>query len=630
MFLKLLFLCRVGIFVLVLTGLYYFAGYILSDLLKLEQKICRNTVMGFILQIALFECVALPFMIVKGSFYNMVYCYLGISFLFYVVGFLRLNIKMAGNKAESPWNVIRSKKISDLSFFSVLFLVLLLIHLFGVTVHQISMGDDAYYVSMATYAVEHDTLETNTMYITTGLYSVQDLRPNISAWEYYVGMLAVISNFHPAQMFHFILPLVLIPLSYMAYREVIQSLFKKENVAPYMMWFALLNIFFSFSAKLNSYNMFNCPWMGKVVLYNILMPMFLAFCILIIKAKNHTARYWVGIVLVLCAGVCATVVGVYMIPIYYAVIGISYVLTIRSLDELKKLILPVAITILPVLIVLVVILTSDAWNSIMKYAQTKPRKWMDVFINYWGIDAKPVLGIAGLVIFLTSVIMIWIHESKTVRIVLCYTTVFCALTIVNPLCIKLVSSYITGPDLYWRMFIIVPVVYVLPYLFVKFTLKIPKPAVLLTMLLVIAVCYPLNGSAFSNKEIFSSYETTYGIKRECVAVSNYILKETKDEDKSPVVMYSPALREGLRQYTTKLDTWMARNYYHGGIPTGYGDMKTVCHKIFYGEYTEAQTYKVLKSLNTDYIVVRKKIKYKDKTKFKKKKRYGKYVIYQVQ
>ena len=169
------------------------------------------------------------------------------------------------------------------SLFLLLFWVFAGLHIAGVTTHQITMGDDAYYVTLATYAIEQDTLETNTMFITTGLVTADDIRPNISGWEYYVAALSQVYDFHPAQMFHLLLPFLFIPMSYMAYREVIRELFAKEKVPMYLMWFAVLSLHFSFSNKLNSYNMFNCPWMGKVVLYNILMPLFLAFCIRIMK-----------------------------------------------------------------------------------------------------------------------------------------------------------------------------------------------------------------------------------------------------------------------------------------------------------------------------------------------------------
>ena len=636
---KLIFLTKIFIFLVGILSSYYVVGYIVSYWLKFKRRVSRNLLMGFIFQIALFELVALPFILRKGSFSAMVACYLFILGVFYILGIGVLIYLYRKKEMESPVVVFRKwiagrrqEKCLGISFFGGAFALLLLVHLAGVTGHQITMGDDAYYVSLATYAIDHDTLEMNTTYITTGLLSLEDIRPNISAWEYYVGCLSVVFHFHPAQMFHFLLPLILIPMSYMAYYEVIRELFASHKRAPYLMWYALLNLFFSFSAKLNSYNMFNCLWMGKVVLYNILMPMFLATCINIMKAQRETLKYWICVVFIMIAGICATVVGVYMIPIYYAAIGITYAVTIRSWEEFRKLLLPVAITVVPVVAVVVIVFATDAGKNILAYSQAESKNWLHVFLNYWGIDAKPVLGCVGLTLFIVSVIAIWIRENRIVRTVLCGLTVFAGLTLVNPLFIQPVSSYLTGADLYWRMFIIVPVVYVLPYLLVEWSLHLQHRQYSYTaaaMLVIAVVGTTLNGSAFADKKIFRSYQTTYGINEKCVAVSDYILKKSKGEEELPTVLYPPALREGLRQYTTRLNTWMGRMYYHGGIETEYGDMRTVCHNIYHEEYSEDQTYQVLKSLDIDYIVVRKRIHYTNKEQFTKMKRFGKYVVYRV-
>lgn len=636
---KLMFLIKIFIFMVGVLSSYYVAGYIISYWLKLERKRYRNILLGFIFQISLFEFTALPFMLRKGSFHTMIMCYLFILAVFYIMTAAFLvhlcrNGEITGpiTKLKETMREIQQKKWFGLQFFGVVFMLLLCCHIGGVTLHQITMGDDAYYVSLATYAIDHDTLETNTMFVTTGILFAEDIRPNISAWEYYVGCLSVIFHFHPAQMFHFLLPLILIPMSYMAYHEVIRELFPAEKAAPYLMWFAVLNLFFSFSAKLNSYNMFNCPWMGKVVLYNILLPMFLACCINIMKEQKDTLKYWICVVFIMSAGICTTVVGVYMIPIYYAAIGITYAVTIRSWEELKKLFLPVAITIIPVVIIVVIVFTTDAGKNILAYSQVEPKRWMNVFLNYWGIDAKPILGCLGLGLFILSTIVIWFRENRIVRIVLCGLTIFSGFTLVNPLFIKPVSSYLTGADLYWRMFILVPVVYVLPYLLVECSLVLQRGKYICVLGLILLIAIGGNafgGSAFADTKIFRPYQNTYGIQEECVQVSDIILKDAKKKETEPIVLYPPALREGLRQYTTKLNTWMGRMYYHKGITTKYGDMKTVCYNIYHQQYTPEETYQILKSMNVEYIVVRKRIKYKNKEQFTKLQRYGRFVIYRV-
>ena len=635
---KIIFVMKIVWFIIGMFSTFYIAGYALCCWLKLECKKCRSMLLGFLFQIAAFELVALPFMLRKGSFHQLLTTYLCVMALWYLGACIFLFCRWRRKIKQTPMEWIKQQHLFEPpkkkapSLFLLLFWVFAGLHIAGVTTHQITMGDDAYYVTLATYAIEQDTLETNTMFITTGLVTADDIRPNISGWEYYVAALAQVYGFHPAQMFHLLLPFLFIPMSYMAYREVIRELFAKEKVPMYLMWFAVLSLHFSFSNKLNSYNMFNCPWMGKVVLYNILMPLFLAFCIRIMKAQKETLKYWIVIVLIMCAGVCTTVVGVYMIPIYYAVIGITYAVTIRSLQEFKKLVVPVIVTILPVLVVVIVIFTTGMGESILQYAKTEPKKWLSVFYNYWGISVKGTIGWCGLLLFVVSAVVIWFRENRMTKIVLCGITLFCSATIVNPLFIKPVSSCLTGADLYWRMFIMLPVVYVLPYLFTEASLWLEQKHSSLVVVLVLAVSVAgvsLQGSAFANEDIFQPYESTYGIRKECVQISDYLLNHSKKAEKTPNVLYPPALREGLRQYTTKLNTLMGRNYYHNFISTEYGNMKEVTYNIYHQVYSEEETYEVLKALDVDYIVVRKKIKYKNKDHFTKLTKIGTFKVYQV-
>lgn len=634
-FLIKVFVCLIGV-----LASCYVTGAFLNCWLKLKDRLGRSLLFGFVFQISLFECVALPFMLRKGSFSAMITCYLAVFCFVLVLSFVMLLLLQKRGIYQSSLVCIREelqerrqKKWFGVTFFGAAFLVLVLGHIAGVTLHQITMGDDVYYVSLATYAIDHNSLETNTMFISSGILSLPDIRPNISAWEYYVACLSVVFHLHPAQMFHFVLPLFLIPFSYLSYYYVIKKLFDKKYHMAYMMWFVILNLFFSFSAKLNSYNMFNCPWMGKVVLYNILMPCFLAVCIDIMKAEKETLKYWICVVFLMIAGICTTVVGVYMIPIYYAAIGITYAVTIRSMKEFKKLIVPVLVTVIPAVIGLLLVLQTEAGQRILEYSKTEPKRWTAVFLNYWGIDAKPVLGVAGLVLFFVSCVVIFRKENRITKTVLCGLTIFCALTIVNPLFIGPVSSFLTGADLYWRMFILVPVVYVLPYLPAKLCVKagtLHHYEIVIGFMLVVSVGGTLlGGGAFSDKKIFAPYETTYGIPEKCVQVTDYIMKKEKNSDHEPVVLYPPALRQGLRQYTTKLTTMMSRMYYQGDYETPYGTMREVCRGVFKKQYTEEQAYQVLKGLNVDYVVTRRYVKFRNPQYFTKCKRYGRFVIYHV-
>ena len=234
-----------------------------------------------------------------------------------------------------------------------------------------------------------------------------------------------------------------------------------------------------------------------------------------------------------------------------------------------------------------------------------------------------------MVLYVVSLTVIWFKENKLVKTVLCGVSIFVSLTIVNPLFIGLVSSFITGPDLYWRMFILLPVLYVLPYLPVEFTLLFNRGrvfAAFAALLIIGAFGVAFNGYVYEDKEIFTEYESTYGVPTICVRVSDYILKQGDEGEVS--VIYPRAFRQGLRQYTTKLVTPMGRNYYHQNIPTDYGTMGEICEGIYKRRYKENEAHEVLKGIGVDYIVV-KNNRFKNKNSFKKMKRFGKYALYRV-
>lgn len=151
-------------------------------------------------------------------------------------------------------------------------LVLLLFQLFMAVTHAFFDGDDAYYVVQSVIADETNTLYRILPY--RGLSTSLDMRHSMAVFPLWIAYIARMTGIHATIVCHTILPVVLIPLTYLIYYEIGKKLFKEktEQLPTYMLFVCILQIFGNVSIYNNATFLLMRTWQGKSFLANVVIP----------------------------------------------------------------------------------------------------------------------------------------------------------------------------------------------------------------------------------------------------------------------------------------------------------------------------------------------------------------------
>ena len=172
-------------------------------------------------------------------------------------------------------------------------------------------GDDAYYVVQSLIAQQSGAMYKNQPY--TGRSSPLDLRHALAVFPMWVAFVAVKANLHATIVSHVVMPLVLIPFSYLIYYEIAKVLFasNKENIPVFMIIMSMFQLFGNVSIYTNETFFLTRTWQGKSVAANVVIPMMFLLLLWIFngeaKKKGQDAGVWIMLVcLNMTAGVSSS------------------------------------------------------------------------------------------------------------------------------------------------------------------------------------------------------------------------------------------------------------------------------------------------------------------------------------
>ena len=310
---------------------------------------------GYFVMWAVFEAAAIPAVLfVKYDNFKLT------SGIFTAVGIIGAAVGM--------WMLFRSRKQrSIVSFRSgiirqmswaeriewVLFFVLLGFQLYKAAAYASFDGDDAYYVVESLIAQQADVMYRILPY--TGRPTDVDIRHALAVFPMWVAFVAVKSDIHATITSHLVMPLVLIPLSYLVYYEIGLLLFRKEredsgtdsvlykeNLPVFMILMCLFQIFGNVSIYTNETFFLTRTWQGKAMAGSLVIPALFWMLLLIYDgmerrigsgtgtANRVNAGLWVVFVCVnMTAGICSSI-AVFLICILMAVTALCLAVAGRS------------------------------------------------------------------------------------------------------------------------------------------------------------------------------------------------------------------------------------------------------------------------------------------------------------
>ena len=187
----------------------------------------------------------------------------------------------------------------------LLFFVLLCFQMYKAVAYASNDGDDAYYVVESLIAQQADTMYSILPY--TGRHTGLDIRHALAVFPMWIAFVAQKCDIHATILSHTIMPLALIPLTYLVYYEIGKILFRRpcgrhssgkksqksnqknnqedifarENLPLFMILIAVFQIFGNVSIYTTETFFLTRTWQGKSVAGSLVIPaMFWLFLLL--------------------------------------------------------------------------------------------------------------------------------------------------------------------------------------------------------------------------------------------------------------------------------------------------------------------------------------------------------------
>ncbi|MDE6740514.1 MAG: hypothetical protein K2K07_15630 [Lachnospiraceae bacterium] len=246
----------------------------------------------------------------------------------------------------------------------LLFFVLLGFQLYKAVAYASFDGDDAYYVVESLIAQQADVMYRILPY--TGRPTDLDIRHALAVFPMWIAFVAARSRIHATIVSHMIMPLVLIPLSYLVYYEIGRHLFKtnaygmrkegtaskktgrnraddgnifdRENLPIFMILMAMFQIFGNVSIYTSETFFLTRTWQGKAVVASLVIPALFWMFLWIYDGKRYgdAGLWFVFVCINMTAGVCSSI-AVFLVCILMALTAFCLAITERDYRVILKM-----------------------------------------------------------------------------------------------------------------------------------------------------------------------------------------------------------------------------------------------------------------------------------------------------
>lgn len=327
------------------------AGFMPED----ERKPGIVLLAGYFTMWAVFGLVTIP-VVVFVRYDNFILasrCFMALGILGAVAGvWLTYRRRRFGRLREwlSFADCIREMSVAERIEW-LLFLLLLGFQLYKAVAYASFDGDDAYYVAASLIAQQADTMYT--ILPLTGRHTGLDIRHALAVFPMWIAFVAQKSHIHATILSHTIMPLVLIPLTYLVYYEIGRLLFGRpdrqakaersgENLPLFMILMAVFQIFGNVSIYTNETFFLTRTWQGKAVAGSLVIPALLWLFLLLYSGRKkgaaaERAGIWLLLVCVnITAGICSSI-AVFLVSILMAVAAFCLAIVERDYKVLFKM-----------------------------------------------------------------------------------------------------------------------------------------------------------------------------------------------------------------------------------------------------------------------------------------------------
>lgn len=574
-----------------IIGLFLIGNYI-SYLMNFTKSFSRIFCMGFISILVIIQAIAFPFSVFRGSFKIMVTV---VSITLIVLLLMSLHCYIYKSKPILRIN-IEKKNI----FLVIILSLLIFLQAFLSSYLYHDDDDDAYYITISSVTINEGEMGLEPIYITSGLDSSMvthvSHRTDTSTWEYFIAYLSFVFSIEPVILAHTVLPFLLIPLAYMAVYHIASMLADKKQIIYFMIAFSLLNIFGAYAVYSPACFLLLRIWQGKAVLVSIIFPILFGNCLEIIKYKKYDKQYWFYNAMILIGGVSTTIIGVYLTPIYYMMIGIPFLLFIKW-NEAKRLLKPIILSLIPCALFAV--------YSFVQVISTNSRYLTYPAPNWTHIFKLNMLSGYYLILFIIALIYIIIKGNIAHKLILVGTTFLTFITFLNPLFITFVAQKITGVEVYWRLYWGLPIYYAVSFMLSDLICKIKNKLYIVLSLVGITICLNYMGYFMYKEPFYYKHENIYKLPSEVIGIVDYI-NTTKETEEKQNVLFPELLSAKVRQYSTDVVTMWSRysNSYDNIIPNTNMQLQSFYFPLYAGDLTDGKYITDnLRNMQVDWLIM---------------------------
>lgn len=309
------------IMLILLLGIIPFCvGMIPVNLIERQHRSVGATyIAGFLTILAVFQVITVPIVILHDRGFRLVVPLFSILTIF--LGMVGVFMTWRNYRKE-PF-IWERKKFDFLWLFALLLIGFQMFMAFTLTSFD---GDDAYYVVQSVLADETDTLYRILPY--TGLSTSLDLRHSLAVFPIWIAYIARMSGVHATIVAHTVLPLVLIPITYLLYLQIGKKICKREphKLPIFMIFISIMQIFGNVSIYTGSTFFLTRTWQGKSLLANVVLPAIVWLILGIFDNENYEKEnrvgFWVLLVITNFVAALSSTASVFLVAMLIGTTGL--------------------------------------------------------------------------------------------------------------------------------------------------------------------------------------------------------------------------------------------------------------------------------------------------------------------
>lgn len=582
----------------------FIVGHFVTKIIKIKPYIFRNIIYGFTFLISIFEVMSIICIKFNVKFHVLQYLYVGIvAFtVFVLLGFF---IYTKQYKQYIKKNILRNFIFLEL----ILTILVIMFQMFQSCYLNHTDADDGYFIAISNIAVEKDViiLEGDSVYNGGESYT-ESVRSDTFSWELFIATISKTFNIHPAILTHSMLPAFLIFMCYLAFYEVGRKIIlNRKKRYLFMLFISILNLFGGYAVYSSGCFLLLRVWQGKAMLVNFAFPMLIANCICIYQKRDNIYT-WIFNVVIVLSGMAFTTVGIYLMPITYLIVGIPYIINRIIKKDMKRvfiLLRNATLSMLPIVLFDVytfLLLMNSSTGE--KYMQRAAHKWGDIF------EMTMMRGSYFVLLLLCCIYLVVKKRKKVESLLFVGMVVALFITFLNPYFTELVAQKVTGVDVYWRLYWIMPIYIIIAYVLSDLIYKEKKLIEIITIGMTILLIKCAGSYIYEDKLYFTEHTNKYKIPDEVIQVCNLII----EDDRDVTCLFPPKLAYYPRQYTSKINVIKARGMSENKsliLDTSYSYV-FLYKKVYENHDIDSDEIEnLLNELNVEYIYTRDPINTKN-------------------